>query len=270
VTCKAREFIPGPFSPQSDRTRVLYALTMKPKIVIPLALGDEPKESPRYFTRIAYAESIERAGGIPIFLSRPKGSDLQQIYPLMDGLLLMGGVDPHPNLYGEEVLPTCGAIDRERDALELGLLSGAIEAGVPVLGLCRGLQIMNIHFGGSLYQDLPTQFPSNVKHESHATLERKKPMHAVEILPGTLLGTLVGGSRIEVNSIHHQGIKVLGTHLRASAKSPDGLIEAIEHETLPFCVGTQWHPEEFHGGHADALFGAFMDEARKRAPSRIS
>jgi len=235
---------------------------MKPKILIPLALSDEPKESPRYFARTAYASSIERAGGIPLFISRPSVEDIVELAGLMDGLLLMGGVDPHPRLYGEEVLPACGQIDEERDRVELALCAIAISKRIPVLGLCRGLQIINIHFGGTLYQDLPSQFSSAVTHESHATLERKKLVHTVELVPDTILSGILGKSPMEVNSIHHQGIKKLGQGLRISAQSPDGLIEGIEHTKLPFCVATQWHPEEFEDDASSSLFRRFVAHAQ--------
>lgn len=236
---------------------------MKPKILIPLALGDTPKESPRMFARSAYATAIEQAGGIPLFLARPQTDDIAQLVGLMDGLLLMGGVDPHPSLYGEEVLPICGEIDAQRDTLELALLRYAVEKNIPVLGLCRGLQVMNIYFSGTLYQDLPSQFPSTTAHESHSITERKRIMHSVEVLPDTTLAHILGAGRLEVNSIHHQGINMLGNNLRASAKSPDGLIEGIEHTTHPFCVGTQWHPEEFSDAPSRGLFRAFIEEAKK-------
>jgi putative glutamine amidotransferase len=235
---------------------------MKPRIIIPLALAGTPKESPRMFSRTAYATAIERAGGVPLFLSRPSGPDIGEIAEFMDGLLLMGGVDPHPSLYGEEVLPACGEIDKERDTLELALLQYAIKKNIPVLGLCRGLQVMNVYFGGTLYQDIPTQFPGATHHESHATTERKRLMHSVDVLPDTTLEKILGVGRLEVNSIHHQGIKVLGSGLRASAKSPDGLIEGIEHVTHPFCIGTQWHPEEFDDAPSVGVFRSFIEQAR--------
>jgi putative glutamine amidotransferase len=188
--------------------------------------------------------------------------DVLALAELMDGLLLMGGVDPHPKLYGEAILPACGQIDEERDTLELALCKVAIEKCIPVLGLCRGLQIMNIHFGGTLYQDLPTQFSSTIKHESHATLERKRLVHSVDLVPNTILSGILGQSPIEVNSIHHQGIKVLGRGLRTSAQSPDGLIEAIEHTELPFCIATQWHPEEFEDDASVGLFRRFIAHAQ--------
>jgi len=234
---------------------------MKPKILIPLALADTPKESPRMFARTAYTTAIERAGGIPLFLARPDMEDIMELVELMDGLLLMGGVDPHPSLYGEKILPVCGDVDAGRDTLELALLNHAVEMNIPVLGLCRGLQVMNIHFGGTLYQDIPSQFPSIIKHESHATTERKRIMHSVEILPDTILTNVLRVKHLDVNSIHHQGIKTLGNGLRASAKSPDGLIEGIEHTLHPFCVGTQWHPEEFDDTPSRSLFGAFIEKA---------
>ncbi len=248
--------------PQTCFRLFLYARKVKPKILTPLAFSDEARESPRYFARTVYASSVEKAGGIPLFLSRPNGDELEELAKIMDGLIIMGGVDPHPRLYGEEVLPSCGRIDEERDALELALCAIAVKKRIPILGLCRGFQVINIHFGGTLYQDIPEQFSTTIRHESHAILERKRLMHTVDVLPGTILSDIFGLGPIEVNSIHHQGIKVLGQGLKVSARSPDGLIEGIEHPDLPFCVGTQWHPEEFTDKSSTDIFRRFVECAQ--------
>ena len=238
---------------------------MKPRIIIPLAISNTPAQSPRYFARVAYAEAIEKHGGIPIFVSRPSDEDLEELLSTMDGLLIMGGVDPHPRHYNEEVLPACGEIDDDRDRIEIKLLDLAEKNNVPFLGLCRGIQIFNVHRGGSLYQDIPTQLPSEVIHKADEVTGRKDLVHSVTLSPDSKLGKILGADTFKVNSLHHQGIKMLGKGLIATATSEDGLIEAVEGDSDSYRIAVEWHPEELSDKASGRLLDSFINACKHRA-----
>ena len=174
-----------------------------------------------------YTNSIETAGGTVVggYLPEP---DLS-----CDGLLLCGGVDVHPKYYNEEINGSVD-IDDDRDTAEFALLKAFIEAGKPVLGICRGCQLINIYFGGSLHQHLF----NTVLHRSGKSLDRE---HEIVTVPGSTMERIYG-SRLIVNSVHHQGVKRLGDGLIATMYSDDGIIEGFEHESLPV-FAVQWHPE---------------------------
>ena len=187
---------------------------------------------------------------------------LREIYERLDGILIPGGVDINPAEYGEAVRPECGNLDPARDRVELQLTRWAMEDGKPVLGLCRGLQVINVATGGSLWQDLATQGTSFQKHDYFPTagFERDHLAHDVEVVASTKLKRYLESSRVPVNSMHHQGIKQLGSGLVASAIAPDGLIEAVEGADDAFLIGVQWHPEVFEMAdpHVRHLFGGFI------------
>lgn len=190
---------------------------------------------------------------------------LRAIYERLDGLLIPGGVDINPAEYGEAVRPECGNLDPARDRVELQLVRWAMEEGKPVLGLCRGLQIINVARGGTMWQDLASQNPDFHKHDYFPTagFERDHLAHEVQVAAGTRLSQLLESTRCPVNSMHHQGIKTLGRELVVSATADDGLIEAIEGVGPGFCVGVQWHPEVFEmtDPHTRHLFGGFIQAA---------
>lgn len=190
---------------------------------------------------------------------------LREIYERLDGLLIPGGVDINPSEYGEAVRPECGNLDPARDRVELQLVRWAIEDGKPVLGLCRGLQVINVASGGTLWQDLASQNPAFHKHDFFPTagFQRDHLAHEVAIAPNTKLSRLLESTRSPVNSMHHQGIKQLGARLVASAVADDGLIEAVEGDGEAFLVGVQWHPEVFEMAdpHSRHLFGGFIRAA---------
>ena len=214
-----------------------------------------------------YFHAAASAGAIPwmVPLLDDDIPTLREIYLRLDGLLIPGGVDMDPRQYGEDVRPECGNLDPARDAVELQLTHWCIEDGKPVLGLCRGLQVINVAQGGSLWQDLASQNPSFSKHDFFPTtgFERDYLAHGVALKEGSRLQTLLEEPRAQVNSMHHQGIKKLGTALVASAVSDDGLIEAVEGTTDAFLVGVQWHPEIFEMSHAHTghLFNGFIRAA---------
>ena len=186
----------------------------------------------------------------------------------LDGLVLQGGVDVDPSFYGEAVSHSRPPLDPERDRFEIQLLRAFAAAGKPVFGICRGLQLINVAYGGSLHQDLHEDAATSSAHHVHDLYDEH--LHEVRIEPGSwmagIYGDVAGGT---VNSIHHQGVKRLGQGLVAEAWSDDGVVEALRHEGPAFVVGVQWHPE-FHDHRypqllpADPLMQAFFDAALRR------
>ena len=215
---------------------------MKPIIgIVPLI--DETKDS--FWMLPGYMDGIAEAGGIPIML--PLTSDKEEIGQLLNaihGILLTGGHDVDPALYGEEPLPECGEPCKERDAMETELLKQALERDMPVLGICRGIQFLNAHLGGTLYQDLPSQHPSDTEH--HQTPPYDKPVHSVSILKDSPLFRLLNKETLSVNSYHHQAIRQKAESLKTMAVSGDGLVEAVEMPDKKFVWAVQWHPEFSH------------------------
>lgn len=194
-----------------------------------------------------YYHAAAEAGAVPwmVPLLHDDLETLRLIYERLDGILLAGGVDVDPALYGESPHPLLGNIDPARDAVELALTRWALEDGKPLLGVCRGFQILNVARGGSLHQDLGAQLAGSIRHDyfPNAGYERDHLAHEVDIRPDTRLARLFEAPRIAVNSMHHQGVKVLGHDLVPSATAPDGLIEAVELPGDDFALGVQWHPE---------------------------
>ncbi len=206
-----------------------------------------------------YVEAVLRAGGTPVLF--PVTDDREQISALLglvDGLLLTGGPDVDPAKYGEKRKPCCGNCSMRRDAMEIPLCLEALTRRMPVLAICRGLQILSCVLGGNLYQDLASQFGTQLNHPRYDV--PGDPVHEVEVKPDTLLSSIVGPGPLPVNSRHHQGIKVLGKSLRVNAIAPDGLIEGIELPDHPFVLGIQWHPETLSDRYPDhqKLFDAFV------------
>ena len=155
--------------------------------------------------------------------------------------LLTGGGDVDPVRYGEALLPCCGEISAIRDGMEYPLCREALSRRMPILAICRGIQLLSCVLGGTLYQDLDEQFGKTLKHPQYD--RPGDPVHEVDVKPDTLLSSIVGAGSLGVNSRHHQGIRDLGEGLRVNALSPDGLIEGVELPASPFVLGVQWHPE---------------------------
>lgn len=217
----------------------------------------------RYY--LAAAEAGAAPMMIPLFDEDPGA--LRAVYEKLDGLLLAGGVDMDPRTFDEAPHPQLGRTDAARDAVELQLVKWAIADQKPILGLCRGHQILNVALGGTLYQDIEAEIPSALKHDYFPTAgyPRDYLAHEVAVTPGSRLHAAFQAPIIPVNSMHHQAVKTLAPSLRVSGHAPDGVIEAIESGTDHFLVGVQWHPEIF--GHKDSrtrrLFSAFIDAARR-------
>ena len=213
---------------------------MKKSIIGVTPLWDEEKDS--YWMLPGYLEGLEEAGAIPIILPlTAAGVDIAQLVDLCDGFLFTGGQDVDPNLYGEAVRPTCGELCPARDALERELLRQALERDKPILGICRGIQFLNAALGGTLYQDLPTEHPSEIEHSMKPPYDQAA--HTVRILPDTPLAALLEKQELGVNSCHHQAIKSLAPSLVEMARSTDDLIEAVYLPGKTFVWAVQWHPE---------------------------
>ena len=224
-------------------------------------LYDRGRDS--YWMLPGYFLALEQAGAVPVML--PLSADtkaLSRLTEALDGFLLAGGQDVAPALYGEEQRPVCAETCPERDALESALLRSVLEADKPVFGICRGLQILNAHLGGTLYQDLITEHPSETNHRMAAPYDRAE--HAVTLLKDAPLSALLQAEEIGVNSCHHQAIKALAPSLQPMAVSPDGLIEAVYAPGSRFVWAVQWHPEFFFRKDANSrtLFSAFVRAAR--------
>ena len=199
---------------------------------------------PRHSISKAYSEAVHRAGGVPVIL--PFFGDLAaSMLDLVDGLILTGGADIDPARFGdEEIHPKTYDILPDRDEAEIELTRGALSRDMPILGICRGVQVLNVAMGGTLYQDVPDQFSADIEHRQHEeSIPADEPGHSVNVTAGSLLERTYGESPIGVNSFHHQAVKAVAPGLVASGASEDGLIEAIESPEHAFVLGVQWHPE---------------------------
>ena len=189
-----------------------------------------------------YLDGIAAAGGIPVVLPLTEEEQvLRQLANDVDGFLMTGGQDVSPALYGEERLDSCGEDLPVRDGMESRIFQLCLERDVPVLGICRGIQLMNVLLGGTLYQDLPSQHPTETEH--HMSPPYDRPVHQVEICKGTPLFDLIQTERMDVNSYHHQAVRDKAPALQTMAVSEDGLIEAVCLPERPFVWADQWHPE---------------------------
>ena len=192
--------------------------------------------------RPAYFPALQQAGGLPVMLPMTDDpADLSQLLEGMDGLLLTGGADVDPALYGEGRLPATRPVFRDLDDFELALVCLALERDVPTLGICRGMQVINVALGGTLIQDLPTQHPGGHLHAQETP--PNEPSHSVSVRRNTLLHQLAGAEVMDVNSKHHQAVRDVAPGLVVSARSDDGVIEAVEMPTRRYLCAVQWHPE---------------------------
>ena len=230
---------------------------MKPVIGV-MPLWDDEKNS--LWMLPGYLDGISRAGGLPvIFPFTSDERELEQLAGRCDGFLFTGGQDVSPELYHEPPMEGLVVTCPKRDAMEHVVLRMALERDMPVLGICRGLQFINAFLGGSLYQDIPTQHPSETEHRQAPPYD--KPSHAVMIEKGSPLHHCLGVDALPVNSCHHQAIKQLAPALKAMAFSPDGLVEAAYLPEKRFLWAVQWHPEFScqTSPHSRAIFHAFAE-----------
>ena len=230
-----------------------------------LPLRATGKSRPTETVARSYIEAVEAAGGEVWLL--PNRDDLDRVPTLLDrvdGIMLTGGDDPHPHLFGEEPLVGIDLVDERRDRFEIALVNAAREGGTAVFGVCRGMQLMNVALGGDIYQDIARQTDSRIQHTQSRVDDG--PWHRVGIAAGSRLEALVGSGPIAVNSFHHQACRRVAAGLVASAICvEDGLIEAIEDPEAAFFLGVQWHPELTADLASRALFQAFIEAARSGA-----
>jgi putative glutamine amidotransferase len=237
-------------------------------ITTSITVGAVPE---RAFVNGAYIRAVQEAGGIPVLITPHFTPEVQAaLWQRLDGLVLTGGGDIAPGRFGEARHPTVDEVSPARDELEIDLTRRAVADAVPLFAICRGIQVLNVALGGTLVQDLPSEWPNALSHSQ--TAPRHQPTHAVKVMgEGTHLGRLLGTLELDVNSMHHQAIKQLGEGLREVAWAPDGVVEGVE---MPgddrFVLGVQWHPEELvaHDQAARNLFTAIVDAARRRARPR--
>jgi putative glutamine amidotransferase len=218
----------------------------------------------------AYVRAVVRNGGVPLILPpliRPE--DVGTVLDSLDGLVLSGGEDVDPTHFDSEPHPALGDVDPVRDGFELALFREAWQRRLPVLAICRGIQLVNVALGGTLWQDIPTERPGGLVHKH--TGDRDDRTHPVDLVPGSRLAAALGTTRCEVNSFHHQSVRDLAPGLVITATAPDGEIEGLEGAAgAPWLLAVQWHPEEFHAdGEAPdhGLFAALTRQARPGQPA---
>jgi putative glutamine amidotransferase len=225
-----------------------------------LTLDFDP-ESVQYRLGRAYADAVLGAGGLPLPLAYGDGSVADDYLSLCDAVVITGGdFDIAPERYGEVRRPACRPSIDSRTAFEWALCEAALRARRPLLGICGGMQLLNVVRGGSLHQDLATEL--GVPGHERGTQPRP-PEHPVHVVPGTLLARTAGDGPLTVNSTHHQAVRTLGTGVLVSARAPDDVVEAIELPDLPFALGVQWHPERLVSDPAHrAIWSALVGAAR--------
>ena len=229
--------------------------------------GVSAKIPPSWVMSQRYINTLVAAGAIPWMIPLVDEATLRGVFDALDGVFLPGGADIDPVSYGGEKHALCDRTDPERDRVELLLARWALAEEKPVLGVCRGMQLINVAAGGSLYQDLAEQMPGSIKHDyfpySAENYARDHLAHTVAVQPNSRVARLFGEGAVEVNSMHHQGVRDLGDGLRATAVSPDGLIEAIEHDGSGYVFAVQWHPEALtdNDAHSREMFEDFISAA---------
>jgi putative glutamine amidotransferase len=212
----------------------------------------------------SYVQAVIQAGGLPVILPVGLSAEGQQeMLSRLDGLLLTGGADIDPLHFGGQPHPTVYGIDARRDQLEIQAARWAAAEGVPFLGICRGIQVINVALGGTLHTHIPDQLADALRHDWFPDIPRNYLAHAVNVEAGSRLERILGGQAFEVNSLHHQGIERVAPGLLVAAYAPDRLVEAVEVPGHPFGIGVQWHPEwiQEHAPQA-RLFQTFIDAAR--------
>ena len=217
----------------------------------------------------AYIQAVAQAGGAPLLIPNGLPAEaLDAFLRRLDGILFSGGGDVSPQRYGASPHPLVSSVDADRDQVEIALLHAAVESNVPFLGVCRGLQVINVALGGSLYEDLLDQLPGALVHDCYPEHEHSYLAHPVSLMQPSRLAGILNAAEMPVNSMHHQGIRSLAPGLVAVAHAPDGLIEGIELSEHPFGLAVQWHPEHLQAHTAmRRLFGEFIAAARSRPRS---
>jgi len=212
----------------------------------------------------SYIKALEAAGGLPVLIAHDlQPETLRAIYERVDGVLLTGGGDVAPNEYGAGDEIPLRSVNHDRDATEMTVTKWAVEDDKPLLGICRGVQVMNVALGGTLYRDLALEFGNSVDHDMGGKNARNYNAHTVNVQSDSKLAGLLGTTQPAVNSLHHQAIRDLGKGLVPVATAPDGIVEGVEIPGTRFIVGVQWHPEELanYSEPMRRLFEGFVKQA---------
>jgi putative glutamine amidotransferase len=218
------------------------------------------------YTFSDYSQAILYAGGAPLIVpSAQDEKSLETILCSVQGLILSGGPDIHPRRYGEEPSAGLGEVDEALDRMELMAASLALEKNLPVLGICRGIQVLNVALGGTLYQDIPSQVPDSICHTPKT--DKAVTTHTVRVATGSRLRRILGRPEIWVNGKHHQALKDPAPGLVVAARARDGVIEAVEHPHKRYVVGVQWHPE---GTWRDDAYSKKLFRSLVRAAEEVS
>jgi len=259
-------------------------IPLRPRIGVTLMLdlAEQDDHLPRYGMNRTYFAAIRRAGGIPVALAPGDARETDLYIPpadapfaaprLLDGLCLTGGGDLAPRYYGQERRPGCKDPDDERDEMELALIAAARPRGLPILALCRGIQVLNAALGGTLIQDIALERPASLDHAHHPGRARDELVHEILITPDSRLREIIGADVCAVNSLHHQAVERIASGLRVAARAADGIIEALEppagraafDEEIgrgEFLLGVQFHPEDLQGHEAMRRIFAFFVRA---------
>jgi putative glutamine amidotransferase len=213
---------------------------MRPGALSTLRRHGEPP-APEMALGMTYVRAVEAAGAIPVVLPPLAPADVPELIGRLDGLVLSGGPDLAPDAYGAQAHVELGITEPGLDAFEYAVAREAVRRRIPLLGICRGAQAVNVARGGTLHQHLPDVVGEGIGHRQER--DGRQPTHEVEVLEGCRLAALIGATRISVNSFHHQAVDRLGAGLRACGWAPDGTIEALEDPSLPFLLAVQWHAE---------------------------
>lgn len=223
------------------------------------APGPERKQA-TYHLRENYCGAVSRAGGLAVLLPH-EVAQAESYLAGLDGLLVTGGdFDLDPALFGDGARHPMVKTKDRRTAFEMAATRAALERDLPVLGICGGMQLLNVALGGTLIQHIPDEIPEALAHEQPNP--RDEPGHSVALEAGTRLREICGADSLEVNSAHHQAAKAVPEGVRINARAPDGVIEGVEAEGRRFCLGVQWHPEYGISAADTAIFRAFVEAAR--------
>ena len=250
-------------------------MTSKKPVILLTPYFNTERDEP--YMRPAFLKAVRHAGAVPVILPldleeeerafvkhkapvRHPASDQETGMKTADGVLFTGGPDVHPFFFGEETQHHCGNVCLRRDQMEFSLLKLAMAARKPIIGVCRGAQVLNIGLGGDIYQDIPSQFPQKFPVAHTQPFGYEIPSHTVTVTPGTLLAEISQCDTLKVNSMHHQAVRTVAPGLIASGHGPEGLVECVEMPEYPFLIGVQWHPEYLweQDPAACRLFTAFV------------
>jgi putative glutamine amidotransferase len=268
----ALDVYPGGYRDLPPAAEIYVHMSVRPLIAVTTSELRRPEEvrarpqgePPKLEVALAtlYPEAIERAGGIPVIVPLLRPDAIDSLLDRVDGVCLPGGPDLQPSTYGAEPHPALGPTEPRVDALELALIRAADRRNLPILGICRGMQVLNVARGGTLHQHLPDVVGDQLQHRQadHGSVTT----HHVETAPHSRLRAALGGPKLEVNSFHHQAIRKLGQDLAVTAWAPDGTIEAVEGPGARLVLGVQWHAEglEAHGPLFELLVAAAAEDER--------